>query len=208
VSPGRQAEVAGRKGYEFIISGSVSHYFDGGKTRDSRVDQELRIVSATTGEALWFAGATATGKAIQDEDRLIYVAKGKEGPPPQALMAVNAGKFRNLVSWESPRYRDLREDMRLVDTGYNFLRERQYDAARSYFEAALRVQPKNPYAYLNLGVVCEAQGQVEDAVRMYRKVIELEPDEVVKESTDPTKIGSSLESLAKDNLTRLGYPPD
>jgi hypothetical protein len=208
VNPARQMEVAERTGYEFVIAGSVTYYLDGGKTRDSRVDQELRVVSTATGEAIWLAGATATGKVVHDEDRFLYVSKGKEGPPPEALMAVNAEKFCRLLLWESPRYRALSEDMQLVDTGYNFLRVKQYGAARSSFEAALKVRPKNALAYLNLGVVCEAQGQEEEAVRMYRKVIELGPDDLIQESTDPTKIGSSLTSLARDNLIRLGYAPD
>lgn len=208
VSLARQAEVAEKKGYEFVISGSVAYYFDGGKTRDSRVDQEMRIVNTATKEPVWYAGATATGKAVHDADMLLYVSKGKAGPPPEALMAVNAKKFCNLILWESPRYRSLREDMQMVDTGYNFLMVKQYDAAKFYFEEALKIWPENPYAHLNLGVVYEAQGKQEDAVRAYKQVVALKPKDTVQESTDPAKIGVSLESLARDNLKRLGYDSD
>ena len=93
--------------------------------------------------------------------------------------------------------------MKWIDDGYNYLVAKDYDKAEFWFKKALSINPDNPYAFLNLGVVYERQGNTGEAITMYQKVIELNPKIVVKESTDPQKTGYTLVDLAKDNLTML-----
>ncbi len=93
--------------------------------------------------------------------------------------------------------------MKWIDDGYNYLVAKDYDKAKFCFEKALSINPDNPYAFLNLGVVCERQGNTSEAIKMYQKVIELNPKIVVKEATDPKKTGYTLVDLAKDNLKML-----
>jgi general secretion pathway protein D len=95
------------------------------------------------------------------------------------------------------------EDMRLSDLGYQFLEAKDYDQAKEYFEQALEINPNNPYALLNLGVVYEAQGNREEAIKMYQKVITLNPEDRAFESTDSEKIGHKLSDIALENLKRL-----
>ena len=95
------------------------------------------------------------------------------------------------------------EDMRLSDLGYQFLEAKDYDKAKQYLEQALEINPDNPYALLNMGVVYEAQGNRDEAIKMYEKVITLNPEDRAFESTDSEKIGYKLTDIAADNLKRL-----
>jgi general secretion pathway protein D len=99
--------------------------------------------------------------------------------------------------------RDQTEDMRLSDLGYQFLEAKDYDKAKQYLEKALEINPDNPYALLNMGVVYEAEGKRDEAIKMYEKVITLNPEDRVFESTDPEQIGHKLSDIATDNLKRL-----
>jgi general secretion pathway protein D len=95
------------------------------------------------------------------------------------------------------------EDMILSDQGFEFIDAEDYNTAQGYFERALEINPENPYALLNLGVVYDEKGETEKAIRMYEKVIKLDPDDRAARSTDPEKIGNRLGDIAKDNLKRL-----
>jgi general secretion pathway protein D len=95
------------------------------------------------------------------------------------------------------------EDMILSDQGFELLEVDDYDTAQGYFERALEINPDNPYALLNLGVVYDAKGEREKAIRMYEKVIKLDPEDRANLSTNPDKIGYRLGDIAKDNLKRL-----
>jgi general secretion pathway protein D len=99
--------------------------------------------------------------------------------------------------------REQTEDMRLADLGYQFLEAKDYDKAKQYLEKALEINPDNPYALLNMGVVYEAEGKRDEAIKMYEKVITLNPEDRVFESTDSEKIGHKLSDIATDNLKRL-----
>jgi general secretion pathway protein D len=99
--------------------------------------------------------------------------------------------------------REQTEDMRLSDLGYQFLEAKDYDKAEQYLEKALEINPENPYALLNMGVVYEAQGKRHEAIKMYEKVITLDPEDRAFESTDSEQIGHKLSDIATDNLKRL-----
>jgi len=95
------------------------------------------------------------------------------------------------------------EDMRLADTGYQFLEAKDYEKAKQYFQQALEINPDNPYALLNLGVVYEAEGKRDEAIKVYERVITLNPEDRAFTSTDPEKTGHKLTDIARDNLKRL-----
>jgi general secretion pathway protein D len=95
------------------------------------------------------------------------------------------------------------EDMVLSDQGFELLESEDYDTAEGYFKRALEINPDNPFALLNLGVVYDVKGEREKAIKMYEKVIKLDPDDRAALSTNPEKIGYRLGDIAKDNLKRL-----
>jgi len=82
------------------------------------------------------------------------------------------------------------EDMTLSDQGFELLEAEDYDTAEGYFERALEINPNNPYALLNLGVVYDVKDERGKAIRMYEKVIKLDPDDRATLSTNPDKKGN------------------
>lgn len=94
-------------------------------------------------------------------------------------------------------------DMTIANEGYEALIRQDYDKAEAFFELALSVNPENPYALLNLGVVYQNTGRYEQAKKMYQKVIELKSDVTAKQSTDTDFQGKTLSEIAEINLRTL-----
>jgi general secretion pathway protein D len=65
------------------------------------------------------------------------------------------------------------------------------------------VNPENPYALLNLGVVYQNTGRVDKAKLMYQKVIDMDSQLTAKSSTDSKFEGKSLAEIAKINIQSL-----
>jgi tetratricopeptide (TPR) repeat protein len=99
----------------------------------------------------------------------------------------------------------LREDVRLVDRGYESLLEGAVGEAEQLFEAALEANPDNLYAMLNLGVIYASTGRERLAREMYRKVIENDTSNSiypVRVGEDDMK-GKTLKEIAETNLGRM-----
>jgi general secretion pathway protein D len=75
--------------------------------------------------------------------------------------------------------------------------------AKQYFQEALSIDPDNPFALMNMGVVYEKEDNVEEALKMYRAVISSGGEEVASESSDPEKNGVSLLEIARENIDRM-----
>jgi len=95
------------------------------------------------------------------------------------------------------------KDVKLSDLGYRCLQNKKYDKAGEYFERALEINPDNPYALLNMGVVYEVKGDKDKAIKIYKKLLAINPDVRAGVSTDPEKKGCKLVDIAKDNLEKL-----
>jgi general secretion pathway protein D len=95
------------------------------------------------------------------------------------------------------------DDVHLSNLGYQHLQAKEYQKAKEYFEKALKINPDNPYAILNMGVVYEVEGNRDQAIKMYKKVITLNPDDKAASTTDPEKKGHALTDIARDNMERL-----
>lgn len=94
-------------------------------------------------------------------------------------------------------------DMTLANEGYSELMKENFEKAEAFFDLALSINPDNPYALLNLGVVYHNTGRVEDAKRMYQRVIDLNPRVTAENSTDSAYIGKSLAEIARMNIKSL-----
>ena len=99
------------------------------------------------------------------------------------------------------------EDMRLSRLGFLHLQAKEYDKAKEYYELALEINPDNPYAILNMGVIYEMEGDKDKAAEMYNRVISLNGDEKAFTSTDPKQTGRKLTDIARDNLKNLQGSP-
>jgi cell division septation protein DedD len=67
------------------------------------------------------------------------------------------------------------KDMKLTTQGSEAIFMNDYQSAEKYLDEALALNPENPYALLNMGVVYENTGRKEQAISMYQKVIEMNP---------------------------------
>ncbi len=90
--------------------------------------------------------------------------------------------------------------MELTNLGFTGLKNKEYGRATEYFEEALKIDPKNPYALVNLGVACERRGDQKRAAQLYNKVLRLETTDQVVGGAAVIK---SLKKLAKENLDQL-----
>lgn len=87
----------------------------------------------------------------------------------------------------------------LTDLGFAKLEKKEYGRAREYFQQALEIDPDNPYALINLGVVCEREGDVTGARELYDKVLRLKSEQASGE----TGGNESIRRVARDNIEQL-----
>jgi len=95
------------------------------------------------------------------------------------------------------------KDMVLSNQGYQELSKGNNEEAGMKLEEALAVNPNNPYALLNLGVVYHRTGRPEKARRMYEKVIALQAQDKAESSNVSSFSGASLAEIAEANLKLL-----
>lgn len=91
----------------------------------------------------------------------------------------------------------------LVDIGFAKLQKNELARAREYFNQALKIDPNNGSALLNLGVLCEREGKKSEAESWYRKVVALAPPKEEKNGQGSAPL-DSLKDIARENLRRLG----
>lgn len=92
---------------------------------------------------------------------------------------------------------------KLVTTGYEKLMAGRLEEAKNYFREALDIDPENPFALMDMGVVLEKEGNIEGALQKYRAVIALGTEEVASRTSDPEKNGASLLQIARENIERI-----
>jgi general secretion pathway protein D len=90
----------------------------------------------------------------------------------------------------------------LADMGFAKLQKGEYDKAEAYFNQALKINPDNPYALINLGVIYEHQGNREKAAEKYRQVLNLAGQEVAEGEEGPA-VEQALQNAARENLRHL-----
>lgn len=98
------------------------------------------------------------------------------------------------------------QDVLLSDQGYQEMLKGNYERAEANLQVALSINPKNPYALLNLGVLYQNTGRLKNARKMYLKLIDLNPDDVAAQSSSNKYEGRKLVEIAKKNLSNLGFP--
>lgn len=93
--------------------------------------------------------------------------------------------------------------MKLTEKGYEKLQGGDLARAKELFLKALEIDPTNPFAAMNMGVVYEQEGADELAVLMYQKVIDSGTTAVANISSDPNKTGKPLVQIARENIERI-----
>ena len=94
-------------------------------------------------------------------------------------------------------------DVDLSEQAFEAISEGNYEQAEALLEVALSINPDNPYAILNLGVVYQRTGRIEKAREQYVKIILQDAKETVVRSNVRGMEGKSLVDIAKENLENL-----
>ena len=97
----------------------------------------------------------------------------------------------------------LDNDQRLADLGFAAIAEGNLGLAETYLDAALAINPNNPYALLNLGVVYQHTGRMPAARRLYNKLTVLDPPDTAVTATRERQVGTRLVDIARSNLAQL-----
>lgn len=110
-----------------------------------------------------------------------------------------------ITNWQFEKQPNKNYAVALADLGLDSLQKKNLKRAREYFVQALKIDPQNPYALLNLGLVNEEEGNRERAAEMYKMVIELPAAEQLSEERpviDPEQLGA-IKQMAAENLKKL-----
>ncbi len=94
-------------------------------------------------------------------------------------------------------------DVDLTEQAFKAISVGDFEKAESLLEVALSINPQNPYALLNLGVVYQNTGRIDKARELYVKVILQDAQETVLRSNVKEMEGKSLVDIAKENLENL-----
>ncbi len=95
------------------------------------------------------------------------------------------------------------QDNYLAHQGFVELSKGNYSLAEANLLVSLDIEPNNPYSLLNLGAVYQDTGRTWQAVEMYEKLIELNPEQTAIQSNKERYRGRSLVEIAKENLRSL-----
>lgn len=91
-------------------------------------------------------------------------------------------------------------------TGYFALQDANTNCAEAALNQARRLDPKNPYVALNLGVVYQKTGRAAQARAAYQEVIDLDRGTVsdpAVAASNPASVNSTPGLIARRNLTNL-----
>ncbi|MGB3211250.1 MAG: type II secretion system secretin GspD [Desulforhopalus sp.] len=113
------------------------------------------------------------------------------------------GRVLPTVQEELHKIENPEHAMTLTRMGYEKLRVEQLEAAKDYFREALTINPVNPYALMNMGVVYEKEGNPKEALVMYQAVATGSSNAVAESTGDPSKAGVPLKKLARESIDRI-----
>jgi general secretion pathway protein D len=135
-----------------------------------------------------------TPRIVRNPANIAAVTLKKEDEMGLVLPSVQ----QQLYKKENPEHA-----MPLTKRGYEKLQNGELEAAKDYFREALALDPVNPFALINMGVVYEKQGKPKEALEMYRAVVSGPSEAVTDSSGDPLKKGVPLKTLAKESINRI-----
>ena len=112
-----------------------------------------------------------------------------------AIILILSVVLIGCVSW--------REDMRLSNKGLDQINEGNYQKAEEYLQRALKINPDNSYAILNMGVVYYETGRKDQAREMFLKVLDIAQKEKASHSNKDWAVGKDVVEIAKKNLENM-----
>ncbi|MEJ2057027.1 MAG: tetratricopeptide repeat protein, partial [Desulfofustis sp.] len=132
-----------------------------------------------------------TPQIVENPAEIARVTMDKEGQLGPAMEKT----MRELFTEPDPL-----QAAQLTDRGVDLLSRGNGRGAMNYFGEALKIDPGNPYALINLGVALEREGRFDQAISVY--------EELIQNAARPSPGGSGtsvstlphLVEIAKENL--------
>ena len=90
----------------------------------------------------------------------------------------------------------------LADIGFAKLQNKEFTEAKGFFNQALKIDPDNPYALINLGIIYEHESDKVHAAEMYRQVLDL-AGKGGSEDGVGQGVDAALQNVARENLKQL-----
>lgn len=90
----------------------------------------------------------------------------------------------------------------LADIGFAKLQNKEFEKAKGYFNQALKINPDNPYALINMGIIYEHEMDNVQAAEMYRQVLDL-AGRGGSEDGAGEGVDAALQNVARENLKQL-----
>jgi len=91
----------------------------------------------------------------------------------------------------------------LATLGYEKLQEDEVGQAKTFIVEALEIDPTNPFALMNMGVIYEKENNLKSALEMYQAVISSGSSAVAGQASDEDKTGLPLLELARESIARI-----
>ena len=135
-----------------------------------------------------------TPRIIKNPADIAAVTLTKEGQLGKVMPQVKEELYKDV---------NISHAIRLIEMGYDKMMSGFRSDAKEYFLGALDIDPNNPYAHYNLGVIYEEEGEKEMAIERYQKVIMTGTGATAMDSTDPETVGAPLVQLAKERIVRM-----
>ena len=98
--------------------------------------------------------------------------------PSERIARLKAGKEQRLAEWEEGRTKEWRASAEgLYSTGLSFLWMEDYKKALSYFEEAIKKNPRHAEAYFQIGYCNGKLGRYPEAIAACKQAIRIKPDD-------------------------------
>jgi Flp pilus assembly protein TadD len=106
-----------------------------------------------------------------------------------------------------PRSRDIVRGHDAFQRGFTALRRHEDDTAERYLDLAASYMPDDPFVQLDLGVVRQRLGKLDQARVAYARAIELGKAAEPRQVTDPAYAGQNVAQLAAEDLASMDQAP-
>ncbi len=133
-----------------------------------------------------------TPRIVENPAEIARVSQEKEGQLGAAMEQVKKELFPGP---------DPLQAAKLADRGFGLLRQGEGRRAREFFTEVLKIDPGNPYALINLGTAFELEGDYDQAIGIYEKLIESGSKTAPDAAGGTLLVPAHLVEIAQENLS-------
>lgn len=181
-----------------VIGGIIGH--DG-------VEEEFKVPLLGDIPVLGWLFKTRSTRELRT-NMFIFVTPRIVGNPAEIARVTmekedNLGSVMDRVQEELHPPDNPEHALKLADIGFDKLSEGKIDEAKAYLSQALSIDPMNPYALINLGVAYEKDGEYDQAITIYQRVIDTNTDQAVIDPNGSVSGPVHLIEIARENIKHV-----